>query len=919
MQQAITQANQLQDHQPTGTALSELIRDAETTLSRSMESSTGGDNTTRELATLALQCIRALKNVCIEERKGRKQERDARIRAEQELTQERAEKRQRKQLWRTKLKPAEKATIEEFQRQLDSPNAHRDENGFTRITFKTAGINIGMADKTTKNNFEKVLEQCPDLLTLAGAEVDTDREEYDPELKREIPRLYIKAEKSLVDAAINSTISKRKVQGGNQYYCLNPKCGSDNVRVDRRLVCLDCGHTSELEPTFPNGKLNSGKHARPIKTNLAAPPQTGYSTTPPIAIDAQTDKTNLAAPPQTGYTPDKDTVNFLTTSGQLVGLGYITSEGRMGGIDNLDDPRRLPDEFSQPNEIAQAAALLLDIAGTATTHIYMPRTGEDKYKFRHIALTLADLVDQLRAGYARGAKLEHQDGYTRALCFDTDSAEGWEVFQQVAGVLVNVGYMVLLEESPADRGGHLWVIFDALVLAAAARYHVCQVAPQLAEVREYWPYGPVKNQHVRLPAAKYVHGRVNAWCRLFCVATGEVASDGVSAARLLLASLTPASVVPDLPVIVESKPPAPLVVEHQPDIETGASCIDEEPEALTSQPVGADSYQGVRLPEVDTQWVERYGTLETTTCWFAVMPNYAAEEYNKEHDLEEIHPKESNGMAMSPNGQERTASTSYHKGKFYDHSLNGRRADGTHDSGDALELTSKVKDTPKPEIFRMTTGQIIAKARADLEAAARAGQPIPSWLEYPVCIVTPAGRRHYAELLAETQCSQGPVDHPQTEEQVSAIDIPQQVGQGDDQGQPLETDEESQRWIKATELLGRLVSYGYALEYTPERRLKRTGDTSAIITKAIFDELVAIANQYDSELREIWHDEQEGLKEIQREQGQGPATHKIGTCAACGSTKWYPHPTMEYICADCLEPIAYTREKELENVQPGWI
>src|SRR6266568_8171809 len=110
------------------------------------------------------------------------QEQQAHTQTKRLLEQERQREQQRRQLWKTKLKPAEKATIEAFQRQIESPNAHRDDQGFTRINYKTASIHIGMSDKAPKNNFDKVLAQCPDLPKLAGAEIQT-REEYDQELR----------------------------------------------------------------------------------------------------------------------------------------------------------------------------------------------------------------------------------------------------------------------------------------------------------------------------------------------------------------------------------------------------------------------------------------------------------------------------------------------------------------------------------------------------------------------------------------------------------------------------------------------------------------------------------------------------------------------------------------------------------------
>lgn len=862
------------------------------------------------------------------------QEREAHKQTRQQLGQERGAKQQRRQFMKTKFKPAEKLMIEETQRQIDSPQSHKDAEGYTRLCFETAAINMGMSSKTPKRSLEAVIEQAP-TLPLETKEVD----EPSPDGKGTIPRLYVKANSNLLAAATTTSLEQKRVQGGNQYRCLNPACNSLNVMVERRLVCLDCGHISNLEPTYPNGKLKSGKRAQPSKTNLV-----------------------LTQSPET---PEVTPENFLTSDGQPVGVGYITSDPPIA--DSLSTTPTEPNEFEEQNDIADAAALLLAVAGTADTHIYMTKTDEKKYKTRDAALTLADMVDHLRGGRARGAMLVYPDGQTRAYCFDTDNAEGWELLQEAAGILVSAGYNVILAPSPAGRGGHIWIIFDALVYAAAVRHHLLALAPRLAEICEYWPYSAANNQHVRLPGAKYVrYGEfveksVNAWCRLFCVSTGETANDGVRAARLLLASLTPAQIVPDLPVIIDSEAPttsdqgeehtALIVVEQdaptgleiaQQEEEAPTSCKVEEPEAPTIQPVGAATPQvdqGVRLPEVDQIWIDRYGPVEKTTCYFAVMPNYAAEEYNRDHSLDEIHPRERNGMALSPNGNERTASTGYRmtaQGERYtDHSQLGRRADGTRDTGDCLELTAKVEQKSKPALFRMTTGQIIKKATSELEAAARSGQPIPAWLEFPTCIITPAGRRRYAELLAQSyQPDAIPADHPQAEE-LTPASVPQDTGQGEviEELPPPDVNDASKlqepskaEFSAAHRIMKECELCNIALVY-PEGQLGATITPPDEFPIDRYLALIALEEQHRPALQWVQKIQQEQppadvLQDVHQQQtpaplcneeGQAPeepATHKIGTCAVCGSTRWYPHPEVEYFCAKCHEPIAYTRSKK---------
>ncbi len=613
-----------------------------------------------------------------------------------------------------------------------------------------------MSDKAPKNNFDKVLAQCPDLPKLAGAEIET-REEYDQELRRNIPRLYMKTERSLIEAAIKSEISQRVVQGGNQYEC--QRCHSKNVVILRRLKCNSCGHEVDLDPTYPNGKLKGAKEAEDSKTNLSLPPQTGYSAENSQATD------------------DSSPENFLTTTGQFVGM--VIEPVTPPNLDSIT--AETADEWEAVAvDIEAAAELLLKIAGQDKKHIIMPRTHESKYLDVSRPLQLADLVDHLRGGEARGALCSYQDGSTYALIFDTDDPEEWETWRPAAFRLVQARYIVILDESPAGRGGHLVIIFDALVLAAAARAAILQIAPELESCREYWPGGTANR--VRLPGAfyarygKHVEEPVKAWCRMFNVATGETSNDGRSAARLLLSSLTDASIVPALPPIsAESEQPAPeivtqdeqeapacIVVEQEPAADLPTICppaahlptgsisanVEQEPEAPTIASAGAGE---LPLPKVDAKWESRYGKLEETTYWFAIIPEVAANWYNERNSLDDIRPRERNKKALSPNGNERSASTGYHDTsqgeRWTDFSQHGQRPDGSHESGDALELAARVEGKSKSAFLNGVILDMIKESKAELESAAAAGQPLPASLEEP-CIITPAGRRKFVELSA---------------------------------------------------------------------------------------------------------------------------------------------------------------------------
>src|SRR5579884_2159386 len=214
-----------------------------------------------------------------------------------------------------------------------------------------------------------------------------------------------------------------------------------------------------------------------------------------------------------------------------------------------DGPRSAGEESEQAtdqDDLQAAACLLLALAGESADHIEMSQRGEKKYYTVDRPLTLPDLLDHLRGGKARGALCSRPDGTTRALCWDADDAPRWALLSQAARQLAQAGYRPLLEPSPAGRGGHLWIIYDGLVDARAARHHAHQLAPRLADLREYWP-GPQEARRwnkVRLPGGKYARPGVTVWCQLISVADGEVATDGSSAARLLLSHQTPVSLVP---------------------------------------------------------------------------------------------------------------------------------------------------------------------------------------------------------------------------------------------------------------------------------------------------------------------------------------------------------------------------------------
>jgi hypothetical protein len=193
-----------------------------------------------------------------------------------------------------------------------------------------------------------------------------------------------------------------------------------------------------------------------------------------------------------------------------------------------------------------AALLLLDIAGPAPSHIEMSARGLKKYSTVARPLTLDDARDHLSGRRTCRALCSRPDGETRALAYDADEETPWQQLQQAAQQLAEAGYKPLLEPSPAGRGGHLWLIYTALVNGEAARNAAHTIAALLAQVREYWPApaGITGWNRLRLPAGRYVASGFSAWCCLYDANGALLARHGLGAARVLLDMQTPTTLVP---------------------------------------------------------------------------------------------------------------------------------------------------------------------------------------------------------------------------------------------------------------------------------------------------------------------------------------------------------------------------------------
>jgi hypothetical protein len=638
------------------------------------------------------------------------QEHQAHTHTKQLLADERNRKAWERKLWKNRqLNPAHKLGLIAMKEAIERAQTH-DEEGRARINLTTISEAIGMSPDTASRTLKKFAQQLPGLIDVTErAEMQENGERW--------TRKYASLNSEMLQAPDQLTPLVPRAHGGDHRIC--QKCGSEHVKIKRKttLICLNekCrGYNCEVLISETDQILNASS-----------------------SQDDQDQAKNFDA--QGGNL--QDTIKPVTPP---YGVGCDDN----GPSDPGDDPQI---DEGDPDDLRAAAALLLALAGQHDAHIEMSRRGESKYYTVDRPLKIGDLLNHLTGGKARGANCSYPDGQTRGLCWDADDAERWEVLRQAARQLAQAGYFVILEESPAGRGGHLWVIYDALVNTSAARQHVYSIAPELADLVEYWP-GPQDAKRwnrVRLPGAKYVRPGISAWCKLTAVATGESSHNGRSAATLLLANQTPAAIVPAIQSQDDDQAQARELAtqSERPALTVIAGGAGDLPNSQDDQ---AEPESKMQAGQVDGQWYAKYNTPEGKRLWFSWTPAQLAAWWNDRHSLEEIRPRERNGMALSPNVDERTASTAYRQTpdgeRYTDFSAGARRADGTHDTGDALELQARISGAPKPELMRQAARELLQEARQALESAARTGQPIPAWLEE---IITDAGREHYARVASQ--------------------------------------------------------------------------------------------------------------------------------------------------------------------------
>ncbi len=416
-----------------------------------------------------------------------------------------------------------------------------------------------------------------------------------------------------------------------------------------------------------------------------------------------------------------------------------------------DEQEEMSSAQEQHEVLMRAACLYVALARSGADHAEMSINGAKKYYEVHRPFGIRDALEHLTGQKTKAVVIGSANGMTRALLWDADTHEDLQRLNQAGRVLQDAGYAMLIEPSPARRGGHLATIFSHEVDAVTAYQHMCSIAPTLSAVREHWPGSPNK---IRLPAGLYCRRQVNMWCTLSDGHGHILAHNGVSAAHLLLRYQTPSSMIPTAvtedqnhlqctkPSITVALPCKEGAVSHELSHERQDKSRDDTDSTL------------------DARWWRQYGD-NAHVYWFHHTTATVISWFNERYYTWDFVREEANGMvhACYLGRNERTASVGLTRdGKWWTDFGAGARQDGDkQDGGDVFELLVRVEaaiiqgERPhdsRSAIMREVKSRLVCHyaqemrqaARADLEDAARRDVLPTLWVQQ---LMSQAGWDHY--------------------------------------------------------------------------------------------------------------------------------------------------------------------------------
>ncbi len=492
-----------------------------------------------------------------------------------------------------------------------------------------------------------------------------------------------------------------RTHGGKRIACA--KCHGTNVKVTTVSECRSCGHVS---------------------TNRLQ--------------DYEPDAAAAASEPSPQATTDKQ------LACQVNNQQEASEHTNGGGVLAHAETAALLDETT---DTQLACRFLAQLAGDGKV-IEQQRRKTAKYLPAGDMFTLAMASQHLDGTHTYGTTLQRADGRTLALCVESDDKAGTDVLAAAALQLVETGAYATLETSPSAHhpgGGVLWLWFDELVDAAAARATLLHHAPQLAAFVEYWPqYGNGRGR--RLPGGRYVRpalpaldGKpaqpaVDAWCETHFV-TCEMLTGINVLQRVARDERTPAAWVTEQPAQLVETP-------------TNADAVDTSPCLVISTERVPLATATRRRPAAldDAVWQAKYGAT-AATVWQAFDEAFAAAWFNERHRLTDILDANAKGYARATWRDERTASVKlYADGSWRDY---GNAGDGPA-HGDVLDAYCLVHGKAKATVLADVARGIVQEVRQALETAASDGA-VPAWL---LDILTEAGWRHYDALRAKRDSQQ---------------------------------------------------------------------------------------------------------------------------------------------------------------------
>ena len=627
-----------------------------------------------------------------------------------------------------------------------------DENGLVQIESWKLCKTVGQSKQTFLDNLTYCTEQLGILTKKRERLVDSVTNDYTTNLSIGVAPLLARPHEYKAPTPRN--------HGGERRLC--PHCQSDRLQRKVTITCMDCGslldetislvnQASQLDDSQKRQDHHQAENVQ-VEDDQEPAPDTHVNLTPfkTNVLERQLDDSALPeqepATPPVGESVDRVGIpGIQRQEASPDAFSDLKSEHSSGDEQHhVQASLSTPDTLRQADILACAAKLLLEIAGPEPVHIEMSDRGPKKYYDVHRAITEQDSRAHLKGCKTKGACLRHPGGMTRALCYDADTPQDWDTLRTAARFLTYGDFCPLLEPSPVQDdehagGGHLWIIFTDLVKASWAHQRALQYAPMLREIKECWP--SPRNHKVRLPGGKYVKpGGFAHWCSLSDAHGKPLATDGQSAARVLLDYQTPAEIVPEYPVpedVGQCPGPEPSSnTDHRPQAcseKNGISC--HEIQRYETQPGG------------DQHWRHQY----SHHLWFHFTPAQLSAWYNERHKVEDILPPEKNGMGLASWRGEQTASVGLREEGWVDFGASARRDDGKQDGGDVLELTVRVNEEPKPEVMRQLARQLVSEAREAMESAARCGEQPPQWVQ---AFMSAAGWEHYLQLREEASYSE---------------------------------------------------------------------------------------------------------------------------------------------------------------------